>query len=99
MRGLPLKRHPTQKNPTQWGHTQGGPTQGGPHSRGLAPNALKPFFLGDPLSESAFAWGPSFVGAPLFVGALCSCTSCTCLNPALVPRGQKSIRQSYILAQ
>jgi hypothetical protein len=35
------------------------------------------------LSESAFARGPSFVGASLFVGALCHGTSGTCLNPAL----------------
>jgi hypothetical protein len=47
------------------------------------PNILKPFCLEDPLSESSFARGPSFVGAPFFAGALCSCTSCTCLNFAL----------------
>jgi hypothetical protein len=59
----------------------GPPLKGGPIQE--RPDVLKPFCLEDPLSESAFAWGPSFVGAPLFVGALCSCTSCTCLNPAL----------------
>jgi hypothetical protein len=51
---------------------------------GSTPNALKPFCLWDPLLESIFARGPSFVGAPLFVGALGSCPSSPCLNPALV---------------
>jgi hypothetical protein len=87
--GLPLKGAPTQEGPNSKEPLlngvilKGGPTQGGPHSRGLAPDALKPFCLGEPLSESAFARGPSFFGAPIFVGALCSCTSCICLNPAL----------------
>jgi hypothetical protein len=40
-----------------------GPTQAGPGSRGPASNTLKPLCFEDPLSESAFAWGPSFVGA------------------------------------
>jgi hypothetical protein len=38
------------------------------------------------LSESAFAQGPSFVGAPFFVGALCRGTCGTCLNLALDPK-------------
>jgi hypothetical protein len=63
-----------------------GPHSRGPYSRGPASNTLKPFWLENPLSESAFARVPSFVGPPLFVGALCCCTSCTCLNPALAHR-------------
>jgi hypothetical protein len=61
-----------------------GPGSREPHSRGAAPNALKPLCQEDFLSESAFARGPSFVGAPLFVGALCNGTCGTCLNPALL---------------
>jgi hypothetical protein len=60
----------------------GPPLKGAPIQE--RPNILKPFCLEDPLSESVFAWGPSFVGTPLFVGGLRSCTSCTCLSPALI---------------
>jgi hypothetical protein len=55
----------------------------GPHSRGAAPNTLKPLCLEDLLSDP-FARGPSFVGAPHFVGALCNGTCGTCLNTALI---------------
>jgi hypothetical protein len=60
----------------------GPPLKGAPIQE--RPDVLKPCCLEDPLSESAVSRSPSFVGAPLFVGALCSCTSCTCLNPALI---------------
>jgi hypothetical protein len=39
--------------------------------------------LEDLLLESAFTQGPSFVGAPYFVRALCRGTCGTCLNPTL----------------
>jgi hypothetical protein len=56
----------------------------GPSLKGARTKLIDPLCLEDLLSESAFARGASFVGAPVFVGALCHGAFGTCLNPALV---------------
>jgi hypothetical protein len=83
-------------DPTLRGSTQGSPYSIGSHSRG--PHSRKPplkgahtqrieaLLSGDPLLESVFAWGSSFVGAHLLVGALGRCPSRPCLNAALKGR-------------
>jgi hypothetical protein len=55
----------------------------GPLLKGPRTQLVEALLSGGPLVRACLCMGPSFVGAPLFVGVLCSCTFCTCLNPAL----------------